>query len=376
MSQPAPSPSSSSQDASPRSASSPVLVFNEWDPLEEIVVGIVEDAMIPPWDVIMPATVHDKTQWEFFKAHGGTRWPLEMLKKAEADVEAFVHILEAEGVTVRRPERFAWDQPIAAPGWSLPSSCYALMPRDVLFVIGDEIIEAPMGWRSRYFEHHAYKSLCKAYFNGGARWISAPRPELTDATYVEGYVAPEEGEPQRFCLTEHEPLFDAADAIKCGRDVFIGRSSCCNEFGIEWLRRHLAPEFRVHEVEIHDTHPMHIDATFYPLAPGKLLVHPERCAKVPEVFAEAGWDVLTCPEPNMPLDHPMYNCSRWISMNVVMLDEERVIVSKGEERLIAAFKSWGFTPIECPFYDFETIGGGFHCASVDIRRRGELKSYF
>ena len=62
-------------------------------------------------------------------------------------------------------------------------------------------------------------------------------------------------------------------------------------------------------------------------------------------------------------------------MNVVMLDEERVIVSKGEERLIAAFKKWGFTPIGCPFYDFETIGGGFHCASVDICRRGTLESY-
>jgi glycine amidinotransferase len=60
---------------------------------------------------------------------------------------------------------------------------------------------------------------------------------------------------------------------------------------------------------------------------------------------------------------------------VVMLDEERVIVAKGEERLIAAFKKWGLTPIECPFYDFETIGGGFHCASVDIRRRGTLRSY-
>ena len=123
--------------------------------------------------------------------------------------------------------------------------------------------------------------------------------------------------------------------------MFIGRSSCCNEFGIEWLRRHLAPEYRVHEVEIYDTHPMHLDATFYPLAPGKLLVHPERCAKVPDMFAKAGWDVFTCPEPNMPLDHPMYNCSRWISMNVVMLDEKRVIVSKGEENLIRGLQAVG-----------------------------------
>ena len=37
-----------------------VNTFNEWDPLEEVVVGIVEDAMVPPWDTIMPAVVHDR----------------------------------------------------------------------------------------------------------------------------------------------------------------------------------------------------------------------------------------------------------------------------------------------------------------------------
>ena len=353
-----------------------VSTFNEWDPLEEVVVGIVEDAFIPPWDTIMPAVVHDASQWDFYRRVGGYRWPLEMLQRAEADVEGFVRLLQSEGVKVRRPERFPWGERLATPDWSLRSSCSALMPRDVLLVVGDLIVEAPMGWRSRYFEHHAYKRLCKEYFRRGARWISAPRPQLSDAAYVPGFVAPEEDEEQRFVLTEFEPLFDAADVIKCGRDLFVGRSSCCNEFGVEWLRRELAPDFAVHEVEIHDTHPMHLDATFYPLAPGKLLVHPTRCAKVPEMFARAGWDVFECPEPDMPESHPMYNCSRWISMNVLLLDEERVIVAKGEERLIAAFKRWGFTPIECPFYDFETIGGGFHCASVDIRRRGPLQSYF
>ncbi len=33
-----------------------VDTHNEWDPLEEIIVGIVDGALIPPWDVIMEAT--------------------------------------------------------------------------------------------------------------------------------------------------------------------------------------------------------------------------------------------------------------------------------------------------------------------------------
>jgi glycine amidinotransferase len=63
-------------------------------------------------------------------------------------------------------------------------------------------------------------------------------------------------------------------------------------------------------------------------------------------------------------------------MNVLMLDQERVIVSKGEDDLIRAFREWGFRPIECSFYHFESIAGGLHCATVDVRRRGGLESYF
>jgi len=353
-----------------------VNCFNEWDPLEEIIVGTVEGALIPPWDVVMEAALHGEELWDFFKKHGGSPWPQEMVDAAEKDLEEFVHILEGEGVTVRRPTPYEFSRPYATPDFEIQSSCYALMPRDVLLIIGDQIIEAPMGWRSRYHENHAYKALCKEYFKEGARWVSAPRPQLSAESYVEGFVAPKEGEPMRTILTEFEPLFDAADVIKCGRDLFAAQSSCCNRFGIEWLRRHLGGEYRVHEVEVVDTHPMHIDATFYPLAPGKLLINPERVVKVPEMFEKSGWEILVCPQPMMPDSHPMYNCSRWISMNVLMLDEERVIVSKGEETLIQAFKEWGFQPIPCSFWNFETIGGGFHCASVDVRRRGTLRSYF
>jgi len=40
--------------------------------LEEIIVGIVEGAMIPPWDMIIEATLHGEDMWDFYKTHGGT----------------------------------------------------------------------------------------------------------------------------------------------------------------------------------------------------------------------------------------------------------------------------------------------------------------
>jgi glycine amidinotransferase len=353
-----------------------VNTHNEWDPLEEIIVGVVEGARIPPWETVTPSVVHHEYLLDFYRQNGGQPWPQELVDAAQKDIAEFVHILEAEGVNVRRPSLYDTAKPFSTPDFESQSSCGALMPRDVLLVIGDQIIEAPMGWRSRYHENHAYKDLCKEYFQKGARWVSAPRPQLSAASYKQDFVPPEEHEPMRIILTEFEPLFDAADVIKCGKDIFVAQSSCCNRTGIDWLQRHLGDDYRVHEVEVFDTHPLHIDATFYPLAPGKLLINPERIKIVPEIFKKNGWDILVCPHPNMPNSHPMYTCSKWLNMNVVMLDEERVIVPNGEEDLIRAFKDWGFKPIECNFYHFESIAGGLHCATVDIRRRGELKSYF
>ncbi len=57
------------------------------------------------------------------------------------------------------------------------------MPRDVLLVVGNEIIEAPMAWRSRFFEYQAYRPLIQEYFKQGAQWTAAPKPSMSDQLY-------------------------------------------------------------------------------------------------------------------------------------------------------------------------------------------------
>lgn len=60
---------------------------------------------------------------------------------------------------------------------------YAAMPRDILIVVGNEIIEAPMAWRARFFEYRAYRSLIKEYFRKGAKWTTAPKPTMASELY-------------------------------------------------------------------------------------------------------------------------------------------------------------------------------------------------
>jgi len=349
----------------------PVNSYNEWDPLEEVIVGTVDGASFPSWHIALEPVL-PSNQRETFRLNAGKPFPAERVAAARAELEEFVHILECEGVKVRRPESMDNLKSFSALGWT-STGLYTAMPRDVLLVVGNEIIECPPAWRSRYFETCGYRPLLKEYFREGAKWSMAPKPELSDEQYDYTWTEPDEDEPTRLVITEFEPTFDAADFTRMGRDIIAQKSNVTNDFGIEWLQRHLGDQYRIHVLEFNDPHPMHIDATLVPMAPGKLLINPERVPKVPSIFK--GWDVFHAPTPIIPDDHTLYMTSKWINMNILMLDEERVVVERQDEPMISALKRWGFKPVPCNFRNFNSFGGSFHCATLDVRRRGRLESY-
>jgi glycine amidinotransferase len=347
---------------------------NEWDPLEEIVVGVLEGMAVSPLDIASLAVTHRdrieritemQIRQMLFMA-GKSPAMLPQYDAARRELDEFVAILEREGVKVRRPDPLDCTKPFSTPDWVSPCGHGQTVPRDVMIVIGNEIIESPMSVRSRFFEINAYRTLIRDYFRANARWTAAPKPLMRDQLYNYGY---QRG--QEYVLTEAEPVWDAADIARCGRDLFVQRSNVTNDAGIEWIRRHLGETYRLHVLHSVDERAVHIDATLVPLAPGKLLISPERVPddRIPEAFIKAGWEILR----SQPNETPGY---RWMHLNCLSLDEKRIIVEKHDEVFIQQLKGWGFDPIPCPFKNFYPFGGSFHCATVDIRRRGGLQSYF
>jgi glycine amidinotransferase len=67
--------------------------------------------------------------------------------------------------------------------------------------------------------------------------------------------------------------------------------------------------------------------------------------------------------------------SVYLGMNVPSIDERRVVVEEQQKPLMAKLREWGFEPVPCPFTRYSNFGGGFHCATADVRRRGTLRSY-
>src|SRR4051794_22281158 len=112
--------------SSPSPTTSPLPVvnsFNEWDPLEEAIVGVAEGASELPWDLaleaVMPADAVDDLR-RYHQKLGGKPKPPKQTLAAARELDELVHVLEAEGVTVRRPDPIDHARRFATPDWESP----------------------------------------------------------------------------------------------------------------------------------------------------------------------------------------------------------------------------------------------------------------
>ena len=97
------STSSLQQQSSSETTKHVVNAHNEWDPLEEVIVGRAENAVVPRFTTEVKANTYEY-HWDFYIANSGKQFPREHLKKAVAEIDEFCNILEHEGITVRRPD--------------------------------------------------------------------------------------------------------------------------------------------------------------------------------------------------------------------------------------------------------------------------------
>ena len=150
-------------------ADCPVNSHNEWDPLEEIIVGRLEGATIPSDHPVVTCNIprHGRARPG---AVAGFRFPQIMIEPAQQELDGFhrvARVARREGDGGRTPVDHK--AKFSTPHWSSRGFCNSC-PRDCMLVIGDEIIETPMAWPCRYFETHSYREILKDYFRRGARW--------------------------------------------------------------------------------------------------------------------------------------------------------------------------------------------------------------
>jgi glycine amidinotransferase len=364
--------------------------WNEWDPLEHVIVGRIDSRMVGAPEAGMvnayPRLGLAAGEW--------TPIPDEYLERASEQMEAFVALLENRGIRVDRPTSMDDRQHVRTPDWECDHMFGTMPPRDIIMCHGNEILEATMSQRSRWFEFLAYKPLLQQYFKEDPNflWSAAPKPRLSDASYVPNYwhdfhhTWSEEElmakmERLEWQLTEEEPLFDVADAMRFGKDIFIQHSAPSNKAGLDWFKRHFeARGYRVHHLAFGGTPvPWHIDVTLVPLRPGLIVVNPDYPSLYPEfyeLFRINDWEIVEAVPPSGAEQPPYTFCHACLGYNVFSLGPNTLCVEANEVAFMEQLDGLGFDVIPVPFIDVSMFGGALHCATVDVERDGDLEDYF
>jgi glycine amidinotransferase len=361
-----------------------VECWSEWGRLRHVIVGVADGACIPPPEPAFMARIPKESD---MRDRHGPRTN-ESVARANYQLDGFAQLLEKRGIRVDRPTPIDFNQTVRTPDFEHASMFGCMPPRDVLITVGREVLEATMSFRSRYFEYLCYRPLLQRYFDEDPdmRHEAAPRPRLTDRSYRHGYLGDDVDLTQRmswvaenrFVTTEEEPVFDAADIVRCGRDLFVQHGFTTNLKGVDWLRRHF-PDLRIHAMNFPgDPYPSHIDCTFLPLRPRLVLSNPQRPPLEDQVriFHRNDWEIVPAAKPAHDRSPPLCYSSVWLSMNILSLDEETVCVEASEVHLMEQLDKLGFEVVPVPFRDAYAFGGGLHCATTDIWREGACEDLF
>ena len=331
---------------------------NDWDSLEEIIVGRADFAHIPPVDSSMKNFMFANLSNEEIKKHVGS-YNQDLLKEANEDLDILSEVLEDCGVVVHRPERTQHHQRIQTPKWRT-TGWHNYCPRDIFLILGNNIIEVPSVMRSRVFETWSYNTILHNAFEDGARWFSAPKQIIKDESF-------DFSDLSKPTLMNNEILFDAPNVIRINKDLIFQISNSGNEKGAEWLER-MFPEYKIH-IE-HDAYSgAHFDSTIIPLREGLVLLNGLRCNQdnYPKFFDD--WERIFFTDIISTNSEDSGISSDSIGLNLLNINPNLVIVDENQKPLIKILEQYKIDSIPLSMKHARTLGGGFHCVTLDLKRK-------
>lgn len=329
---------------------------NEYDQLKSVIVGDATSARFPALDEIFDLN-QTVTSWTETPLPKG-KFPQFIIEQANEDLDTLVSTLKSLNIEVYRPTEIDHAHVVRTHEWET-DGMYNYCPRDVLLVIDDLVIECPMIYRARQFEAAAYQKIRRKAINDNVRWISAPRPNLlTQDTYaLDGQII----------LNEREPMFDAANILRHNNDILYLVSNTGNRLGARWLQNILGSSYRVHILENVYAY-AHIDSTICILRDGLVMLNGSRIneSNCPSFFDK--WDKIYVDDvvPQKWYNYPY--ASKWIAMNLLSINPNTVIIDKHQTELIKKLKNYKIDSIGLELRHSRTLGGGFHCVTLDLER--------
>lgn len=297
---------------------------NEWDTLKEIVVGKADFANWPTNDPVF-AKESEKTSWTATPVPTGAV-PQQIIDESNQDLESLCELLVKEGVKVHRPDDMNFQQ---------LGGMYNYCPRDRLIVAGSEVVDCNMMYPCRNMEIDALPMVT----NQATKIHTMPRNQGM--------------------------ILDAANVCRLGDDWLYLLSASGNMEAYTWLCQQF-PNKNIEAVNFYSG--VHIDSTIVPLREGVALVNGTRVRpdKLPK--AMTGWQVVYINDVVAQDFYQYPYASKWIALNMLMINPNLAVVDKHQHTLISILKSLDVEVIPHELRHSRTLGGGFHCVTLDLVR--------
>lgn len=298
--------------------------FNEWDPLKKIIVG---DATHANWPVNDPVfkLEGEKTLWKDTPVPKGPV-PQWIIDEANEDLDQLATTLTKLGVEVERPEPL---------NFQTHDGMYNYCPRDRFIVHGNTVIDPAMMYPCRNMELQCYYNLV----DSAETYLHMPRNEGM--------------------------TLDAANVLRLNDKMLFLESASGNRAAYDWLCEQM-PEVDIELCNFYAG--VHIDSTIVALREGLVMLNASRVNfdTVPNVFD--GWQKIWVNDVVAQGFHEYPYASKWIAMNMLVVDPHTVIVDQHQIELIKTLESYKFTVIPLELRHSRTLGGGFHCVTLDTWR--------
>lgn len=300
--------------------------YDEYSTLKRIVVGDATHANWPVHDPVFRAEA-EHTLWKETPLPQGPV-PQHIIDEANQDLQGLCDILTDHGVEVLRPDTM---------NFQTHDGMYNYCPRDRFIVYGSTVIDPAMMYPCRDMEYQCYTDILKS----ADRVIHMPR--------AAGMV------------------LDAANVLRVSRNQWLFLESASgNRAAYEWLCDQV-PEVKIELCNFYAG--VHIDSTIVALNATTFVVNGSRVnsATLPKMLQDKTILYVNEVVPQNFYQYPY--ASKWIGLNMLSIDPKTVIVDAAQTDLIHTLENrLGMTVIPHTLRHSRTLGGGFHCTTLDLVR--------
>ena len=339
--------------------------WNEWDKLEEVIVG---DCY---------STVEGIVGKQKDALH-------QILEETKEDLSHLVSTLESLDVKVHRPEVKSF-QEIQFPDFKINNHIPPMVPRDQFLVYGDTIYQTYTSMPNRYCDGLAYYKIFKDLYDRGYNWISMPPPSLQDLNSIDKTWWETRAPYWRL---EDRILWHTATFFKCGDALITNSRGPGTPSGLEWMERNIPQKIYHSDKFGHIDHGFFMtdDETVFTCVNISDKLMDKRVINISRYVESTG--ELELHLKNLSLCESLspewidYYFSEWrgydqetaFVTNCLVVDSNNIIFGQECDALFKFLEGQG---IKCHLSNQRHSlfwEGGIHCITLDLKRKGNCRN--